>query len=236
MPATPRPVDSLYHRLFAHPEMVADLLRHFLEPSVVAELDLTGLRRHNTKFTAGQSGSRRRGDMVWEIPLQAGGSLFVLLILEFQSDIDPWMVLRLDVYTGLLYQQLVDERRLKPEEGLPPVLPVVIYNGLPRWHAATSLRELIRLPEHSPLWKFQPEMRYYMLDEGQFPAESLTQTPSLVAILFRMEHPADPGALMNAARDVASWFQMHPDGPPVKALFRELLLAGLGRFQVPEPL
>ncbi|MEO5378510.1 MAG: Rpn family recombination-promoting nuclease/putative transposase [Magnetococcus sp. DMHC-6] len=31
--------DSIYHRLFAHPEMVADLLKNFLDPTVVAELD-----------------------------------------------------------------------------------------------------------------------------------------------------------------------------------------------------
>ncbi|MBF0614933.1 MAG: Rpn family recombination-promoting nuclease/putative transposase [Magnetococcales bacterium] len=118
--------DSIYHRFFSHPEMVIDLLRGFLDPSLLAKLDLDHLRRHNTKFT-GRRGQRRRDDVVWEIPTRHGGSIFVLLILEFQSEIDAWMALRVDVYTGLLYQQLVHERKLKASDGLPPVLPIVLY-------------------------------------------------------------------------------------------------------------
>ncbi|MBF0214168.1 MAG: Rpn family recombination-promoting nuclease/putative transposase [Magnetococcales bacterium] len=228
--------DSIYHRLFAHPEMVADLLDHFLEPDALAELELSGMRRHNSKFTARRGGERRRADLVWEIPLRGGGSLFVLLILEFQSLIDEWMALRLDVYTGLLYQQLVDERGLKAEQGLPPVLPIVLYNGSSRWNAASTLRDLIRLPDSSPLWKYQPEMRYYIIDEGRVSEERLMHVPSLVAILFRMEHPGDPNAMMRAAQDVSTWFRTHPDGPPVKRLFRELLMTGLARLKLPDPL
>ncbi len=143
--------DSIYHRLFAHPEMVAELLRDFLDSAILAELELSGMKRLNTKLTSG-SGHRRRGDMVWEIPSHSGNSVFVLLILEFQSEVDKWMALRLDVYSGLLYQQRVDERKLKAADGLPPILPIVLYNGETRWHAATSLRDLIRLPVDLPLW------------------------------------------------------------------------------------
>ena len=155
--------DSLYHRLFSHPELVVDLLQNFLDPELLQELDLSRMRRGNTKFTA-PKGQRRRGDVMWEIPIHGGGSLFLLLVLEFQSEIDEWMPLRVLVYTGLLYQQLVDERKLKVKDGFPPVLPIVLYNGETSWNAPTSLRELIRLPAGSPLWKYQPQMRYYTID------------------------------------------------------------------------
>ncbi|MBF0098513.1 MAG: Rpn family recombination-promoting nuclease/putative transposase [Magnetococcales bacterium] len=224
--------DSIYHRLFAYPEMVADLLRNFLDADLLAELDLSQMRRLNTKFTA-KMGQRRRGDIVWEIPIRAGGSLFLLLLLEFRSEVDEWMVLRLGVYTGLLYQQLVDERKLKPADGLPPVLPVVIFNGETRWDAATSLRELICLPAGSPLWKYQPEMRYHVIDEGRFPEEDLKGLQSLTAIFFRIGHPGSPASILEASRDLVEWFAKHPEGPPVKRLFRELLAVGLERFKVP---
>ncbi|MEO5334115.1 MAG: Rpn family recombination-promoting nuclease/putative transposase [Magnetococcus sp. YQC-5] len=227
--------DSIYHRLFAHPEAVKDLLNHFLSPEELTELDLSAMHMLNTKFTAQFEGDRRRGDVVWEIPLRAGGSLFVLLILEFQSDIDDWMVLRLDVYTGLLYQQLVNERKLKVTDGLPPVLPIVLHNGDHRWHAATSLQELIRLPEGSALWKYQPQMRYYLISQINFSNEELQKYDSFVALFFRMEHPANPKEMMHTIHDLVSWFQNHPDAPPVKHLFRELLIAGLSRFKVPNP-
>ncbi|MBF0604139.1 MAG: Rpn family recombination-promoting nuclease/putative transposase [Nitrospirae bacterium] len=227
--------DSIYHRLFSHPGMVIDLLENFLDPTILAELDLSRMTRLNTKFTAA-TGQRRRGDMVWELPIRTGGSLFVLLILEFQSEIDEWMVLRLHVYAGLLYQQLVDERRLKPADGLPPILPVVLYNGEPRWNAAASLRELIHLPPNSPLWLYQPEIRYYTIDEGRFPEDDLQGRHSLTAMFMRMQHPISPESMLKASRDVVAWLAHHPEGPPVKRLFRELLSSGLARLKGPTPI
>ncbi|MBF0438170.1 MAG: Rpn family recombination-promoting nuclease/putative transposase [Magnetococcales bacterium] len=169
--------------------------------------------------------------MVWEIPTRSGGTVCVLLLLEFQSEIDEWMVLRLDVYTGLLYQQLVDERKLKPADGLPPILPIVLFNSEPRWNAPTSLRGLIRLPVASPLWQYQPEMRYYVIDEGRFPEQELKGRHALTAIFMRLGHAGSPESILDASRDLIAWFAGHPDGPPVKRLFRELLVGGLERLK-----
>ncbi|MBF0460741.1 MAG: Rpn family recombination-promoting nuclease/putative transposase [Magnetococcales bacterium] len=242
---TRRNLDSVYHRFFAYPETVVDLLEHFLDPALLAELDLSQikrleidaarLKRVNAKLTA-ESGQRRRGDVVWEIPIRAGGSLFILLIMEFQSKVEGWMVLRLDVYTGLLYQQLVDERKWKPEDGLPPVLPILLYNGEPKWRAATRLRDLIRLPQESPLWAYQPAMQYFLIDEVRFPEAMLKGIPGLTAIFFRIGHPGSPEAMLESSHDLVEWFAKHPDGPPLKRLFRELLVTGLLRLQGPKPL
>ncbi|MBF0613347.1 MAG: Rpn family recombination-promoting nuclease/putative transposase [Magnetococcales bacterium] len=103
--------DSLYHRLFSHPQMVVDLLLAFLEPQLLVQLDLSELRRYNTKFTS-RAGQRRRSDVVWEIPTHQGGSVFIVLILEFPSRVEEWMALRFETYACLLYQQLVKERKL----------------------------------------------------------------------------------------------------------------------------
>ncbi|MBF0425560.1 MAG: Rpn family recombination-promoting nuclease/putative transposase [Magnetococcales bacterium] len=222
--------DSLYHRFFSHPAMVADLLRGFMEREILDELDLSRMSRVNTKFTAFR-GARRRSDVIWEIPLRGGGHLFVLLLLEFQSTVDAWMSLRTLVYAGLLYQQLVDERKLKPDQGLPPLLPIVLYNGEPRWNAPIDIRALIRLPPGSPLWPFQPAMRYHTLDEGAYTEEELKGRPSLSALLFRLEQPANPQGIMETIRDMAEWFRAHPDGPPVKQLFRELIASSLQRIE-----
>ncbi|MBF0123986.1 MAG: Rpn family recombination-promoting nuclease/putative transposase [Magnetococcales bacterium] len=228
--------DGIYHNIYSYPEMVVDLLKNFLDPAMVAELDLSRMKRLNTKFTAAK-GNRRRGDVVWEIPLYSGGNLYLLLVLEFQSAVDVWMALRVCVYTGLLYQQLVAERKLTSEQGLPPILPIILFNGVPRWHAVTSLRDLIRVPNTSPLWHFQPDMRYYVMDEGAFPQELLRSLPSsLSAILFRLEHPTDAQSVVEAGRDLAEWFKNHPDGPPLKRLFRELLVGAMERVKGSQPL
>ncbi len=42
---------------------------------------------------------------------------------------DPFMAVRVLVYTGLLYQDLIRRGALDEAGRLPPVLPVVLYNG-----------------------------------------------------------------------------------------------------------
>jgi hypothetical protein len=44
--------DSLYHRLFDHPEMVAELVREFLAGPWLDDLDLDGMTRENAKYHA----------------------------------------------------------------------------------------------------------------------------------------------------------------------------------------
>ena len=60
----------------------------------------------------------------------------------------------------------MNEKRLPPDGRLPPILPVVLYNGDPRWAAPLALRDLVGLPGDSPLWRWQPAMRYHLMDEG----------------------------------------------------------------------
>jgi hypothetical protein len=49
-------------------------------------------------------------------------------------------------YAGLLWQHLLTEKRLPPDGRLPPILPVVLYNGDRRWGAPLALHDLVGLP------------------------------------------------------------------------------------------
>ena len=183
--------DALYHRLFSDPGMVAQLLLEFVAGPWLDDLDLDGMERLNAKFHAGTS-ERREADMIWRIPRRGGGETYLVLLLEFQSTSDPWMALRAVVYAGLLWQHLVKEKRLPPDGRLPPVLPVVLYNGDDRWAAPLALKTLIGLPESSPLWQWQPAMGYRIVDEGAFPEDDLAARDALLALLFRLESSPSP--------------------------------------------
>jgi len=231
--------DALYHRFFSDPAIVAQLLREFVGGAWLDGLDLDGMERLNTKFHA-DSNERREGDLVWRIPRHDGGDTYVLLLLEFQSAADHWMALRLMVYVGLLWQLLIREQRLLPDGKLPPILPIVLYNGDPRWRAPLELRELVGLPEASPMWRWQPELRYLIIDEGAFGADALGAREGLPALLFRLENASGPGELLGVADAVLAWFTRHPGFPAARAVLVELLgatMAPLGPgMRVPEEL
>jgi hypothetical protein len=94
--------------------------------------------------------------MVWRMPRRDGQDAYLVLLLEFQSASDRYMALRVLTYASLLWQQLVHEARLPADGGLPPLLPVVVYNGDAPWRAQADVRSLVALAEGSPLWRWQP--------------------------------------------------------------------------------
>ena len=231
--------DSIYHRLFDHPAMVAELLREFVAGPWLDELDLAGMERLNAKFHAG-TGDRREGDMIWRIPRRDGGDTYLVLLLEFQSAADHWMALRMLVYASLLWQHLVHEKRLPPDGKLPPILPVVLYNGDRRWAAPLAVHDLVGLAGDSPLWQWQPAMRYEVVDEGAFAEDDLARRDALVALLFRLESSPDPEQLVVLADAVLAWFRRHPGFEALRGIFAALLGAILAPLapdaRVPEEL
>ncbi len=128
--------DASYKLLFSHREMVTDLLRGFLPSEWVAALDFDSLERLSGSYVSGKL-QQRYSDLVWRI--RWGPSwLYVIILIEFQSTEDPLMASRMGAYVSLLHQDLVQTGRVPKDAGLPPVLPIVLYNGQKRWTAATD--------------------------------------------------------------------------------------------------
>jgi hypothetical protein len=97
------------------------------------------------------------------------------------------MALRMHVYVSLLLHDLQRQNQLSPEGKLPPVLPIVLYNGAKTWSAATDLADLLASAPEG-LRALQPAQRYLLIAEGEYPPESLDTKTNLVAALFRLEH------------------------------------------------
>jgi len=213
--------DSLYHQMFGHPLMVAELLRDFVQEPWVADLDLDQMERSNARYHTDDD-QRREGDVVWRIPLRAGGDAYLLLMLEFQSSPDRWMALRAMVYAGLLWQYIVKEKQLAQDGRLPPVFPVVVYNGDPAWVMPVSLDALIGLPAESPLWRWQPRMRYYIIEEGAFSDADLASRDTLAALLFRLENCRQPDQVVELVDAVIDWFRRHDGFEVLRPLFAAL--------------
>jgi len=141
--------------------------------------------------------------MVWKVRL-ADRWLYVYLLLEFQSRSDDWMALRMHVYVSLLLHDLQRQNQLSPEGKLPPVLPIVLYNGAKKWSAATDLADLLAgAPEE--LRALQPAQRYLLIAEGAYPPGSLDGKTNLVAALFRLEHSRTPQDMERVLLSLSEW-------------------------------
>jgi len=222
----PAPHDPAYRQFFSHPRMVQDLLQAFVHEDWVAELDFTTLERINAHFVT-QRLRKRESDVVWRVRRrdegegQEGEWLYLYLLLEFQSQPDPWMALRMWVYVGLLYQHLAREKSYRGKR-LPPVFPLVLYNGIEPWQGVQELAELIQ-PAPGDLGRYQPRMRYLLLDEGALgDVYDPASQGNLAAILVYLENSRIPEELRSGVRLLIRWLHA-PEQAELRSAFNEWL-------------
>ncbi|SFY09192.1 Rpn family recombination-promoting nuclease/putative transposase [Azotobacter vinelandii] len=183
--------DNAYKLLFSHPDMVQDLLQGFVPEDWVTHLDFSTLEKVNGNYVS-EDLLNRVDDIVWRLRLN-GEWLYVYLLLEFQSRNDRWMALRLMTYIGLLYQELVASGQIQSKR-LPPVFPIVIYNGESRWTASREVADLIAAPLGS-LAAYRPRLSYFLLDEKRLGEQELTDDHNLVTGLVKLESSQSPQSL-----------------------------------------
>jgi predicted transposase/invertase (TIGR01784 family) len=175
--------DHSYKLLFSHARMMRDLLEGFIGGEWLRAVDFSTLERVSDAYVTDDLRARA-DDIVWRIRC---GQRYVYLLLEFQSSPEPFMAVRVLTYVGLLYQDLIKAQEIRRGGRLPNVLPVVLYNGASRWHAAEDVSTLW-YDSRDDLEKYRPSLRYLLIDEGAYDHDRLALHGNLVALLFRLEN------------------------------------------------
>ncbi|PRB83814.1 Rpn family recombination-promoting nuclease/putative transposase [Pseudomonas sp. MYb185] len=199
--------DRSYKLLFSHPEMVADLLRGYIDQPWVEQLDFSTLSRVPDSYVSSDL-REREDDIIWRVRWADDERwLYIYLLLEFQSSIDRYMALRILTYLGLLYEDLVKGGELTSTGKLPPVLPIVLYNGEHSWQATTSIDDLIdRVP--GGLDQYRPSLQYLLLDENAYADAPIPQVRNLVAALFGLENSRTPEDMQQLLSRLIDWLTL----------------------------
>ena len=161
--------DAAYKRLFESARLVEDLLREALaeHPKFINAIDFTTMRRLPGELIT-ESLHKRFIDTVWQIE-QIGHHGSVVVVLEFQSTVDADMGLRMLAYSSVLLQSLIGQERSRSTlaRSYPTLVPVVLYNGRPRWSTALDVRQRFDVIEDG-LLRYQPSQCYLLVDEKQW--------------------------------------------------------------------
>ncbi|HHK42116.1 MAG TPA: DUF4351 domain-containing protein, partial [Planctomycetaceae bacterium] len=89
-------------------------------------------------------------------------------------------------------------------EPLPPVLPIVLYNGRTPWRAPLDVAELI-VESPDELAAYRPSMRYFLLEEHAQDPDELATMNNLAAVVFRLEKCKTPDDLRQAGAALRKW-------------------------------
>ena len=98
------------------------------------------------------------------------------------------MAVRIMGYVSQLAWQIAREHKKHelPEGRLPPILPIVLYNGAPVWNAPTDVAECFIDPPEE-LRPFLPRAPFLLLDERHLLQSPFPEVRNFAVAVFRME-------------------------------------------------
>ena len=181
--------DTGYKELFSHPEFVQQLVEGFAPPDIAGMMDFSTLQIHSGNYITPLF-EEKLEDVVWSVAIHWQGvtsRVYLYILLEFQSSVDRRMPIRLLHYVACFYDHLLKSGAATVSGGLPPVLPIVLYNGRRRWTARQDIYDMIRPEPPAFMRTYQPRLCYYLIDEGRYTDAELAARYSPLSGVFAVE-------------------------------------------------
>ncbi|RAU16656.1 transposase [Nitrincola tibetensis] len=182
--------DTAYKEVFSYPEFVQQLIEGFIPVEIAEIMDFSTLSIHSGNYITPLF-EEKLEDVVWSVEVTWDGikhPIFIYILLEFQSQPDAKMPIRLLHYVACFYDHLLKNKKTTLKKGLPPILPIVLYNGSKRWTAKHDIFDMITPEPPAFLKAYQPHLRYYLVDEGRYTDEDLGFKSTPLSGMFSIEN------------------------------------------------
>ena len=177
--------DSGYKKLFSNRTIFRQLIETFVNQEWVHSLDFDKCEPLDKSFIS-EHYKETESDLIYKIQFH-DREVYIYILIEFQSTVDPFMALRvLNYITNFYMDFLVNNRGVNK---LPAVFPIVLYNGAAPWTAPVNLSALIE--QMPPLGTFGLDFQYFLIAENQYSQEALLNIRNIVSTLFLAESHYD---------------------------------------------
>ena len=194
--------DAAFKRICEDPEVVHSYIKYAGVPQPIFDsLDFATLRQVTASLVS-DTLIQRHGDMIWQVDCRRGGpSLYVVFHIEFQSQNNPSMALRMLTYAAMIYESLWNSRKHRQEAvggKLPTVISTVLYTGAGRWSAPLEVSEFLD-EAHREL---QPSFRYLLIEERELARSGEAQAQDMAGALMLSRHSMDYGMIKQAQQRI----------------------------------
>ena len=219
--------DARYKRLFADARTVRDTLLATAS-NLTGGYDLSTLERLPASFVTRHLG-QRHADMLWRVRTVRDESVHVMVLFEFQSTVDPDMADRIADYVLRIREGF----RATKDRGarLPMVLPIVVYNGVRPWNAATDIGDSVGRVSDEMLG-YLPRLPYLLI-ELQKVDPSLLPPDNVLAMIARIEQADSSERLTELDVSLDAWVE-RAGVSQLAEVFRKWIAEGFV-LQVGEP-
>lgn len=216
----PKIHDSGYKKLFSNRTIFQQLIETFITEAWVKDLDFSQCETLDKSFITDHY-KETESDLIYKLKLRRK-TVYIYVLLEFQSKVDRFMVLRVLFYILSFYMDYTaNYNRIKK---LPAIFPIVLYNGKRKWSASTKISDLI---ETEPsLGAYAIDFQYLLLNEKAYSKERLLTIRNIVSTLFLAEGHYDIALL---EQELLNLYEQEADKQAVSLFlnwFRQLALYG----------
>ena len=173
LPATPH--DALFRALVSNPRRAGALLTECLPGAVADLLDPDAPPEAMEGSFVDADAARTQCDALFRVRLRTGHEARIYVLLEHKSRVDATTALQILKYLVGIWLREVEAGGAG--DGLPPVIPLVLYHGPGRWTAARSVPEMIDAPE--ALAPFIRDFAYVLHDLGEIEPQRLSWVPEV---------------------------------------------------------
>ena len=187
--------DLGYSVLFSNKTIFKQLLETFVKEPWVCEIDFEHIEKLNKSFVS-KKHRKHESDLIYKVKLK-NQTAYIIILIEFQSNVQHFMAVRVLHYMMSFYLDLIKQKSLNK---LPPVFPIVLYNGDAKWTAPTDIQELIE--NHTILGDFGVQFKYFNIAENEFTPENLLKIKNIVSTLFLAENHTDIEVLAEELRQL----------------------------------
>ncbi|MCE7989847.1 MAG: hypothetical protein DYG89_52540, partial [Caldilinea sp. CFX5] len=177
--------DSGYKRLFSNKTIFRQLIQTFVEEEWVSKLDFERAERLDKSFIS-EHYKDTEADIIYKVPLlESDTVVYLCLIVEFQSSVQRFMVLRSLQYKCNFYMDYVLSNKNVRGLMLPAMFSLVLYNGEDKWTAPDNIDQLIET--EVDLGQYGLHFEHFVIAENAYGKEWLAKIDNIIATLFLAE-------------------------------------------------
>jgi len=173
--------DRGYKWLFSNKEIFRELITSFVQEEWVKDLDFSNCELVPGAFVS-ENYEKTFSDLMYKVKLRER-DFYIVVLLEFKSAPAPFVAVQVLGYILDFYRHLIAaEKELRK---LPPVFPIMLYNGEKPWTTTLDISALIE--GHEILGDFALHFKCFPIIEYAYAEELLLKIGNIVSTLFLAE-------------------------------------------------
>jgi predicted transposase/invertase (TIGR01784 family) len=177
--------DSAFKKVFSDKQIFFQFIDAFVPEINNLDIELDDLFLEETTFTDPNL-SDKEDDILYRIRYK-GKEIYIYILIEHQSSVDYLMPYRILVYMTRIWERYVNNAKDKRRKGfkLPPIIPIVFYNGMRKWTAEIRFEEKVN--DYIEFAKYVPHFYYLLVDVGSIEEWRLKRMNNALSLFLSLD-------------------------------------------------